>query len=1498
MAKLTATFDIEDKMSRKLRGLSRSLRHFGSTAEEAESALERLGNVRATPTLSVIDTATGTIRTIQGNMEELDRYTASPTIEVVERISQTLDQVERRLNDIDNSTATPIINAIDRITQTLDQIDRRLSDLDGSTASPRVDVDDQATPIIDGIQGKLDALKGTTLAIAAAGGITGASALEKGISSMEQNARSSAVTGIAVSDVRNIINDIYYNQKSGNSREEVSISFKNMAQQTDLRGNALKTASEISNKIAMIHEKDVPEVDRSLSSMIKNFQIDSTRAGDNLAYVFKHAGDQYEDLLDTFNEYSSSFVDMKLLPEQVGAAFVAGTKGGARNFDDMADSIREFNLRRREMSDDQVAAFKEVLGTKEMKKMFKGFEDGSYSGQEAMYRLANGLAKFKNENERAAIATTLIGTKYEDMKQPILDMAAAIDKPIKATGELNKQFDDIRNNNPMTPISDAGRNVQKIMSDIGNVVITNVAPAFEKLNKWLNSKEGQQQIEEMKKAISDFANAFGAVIVPAIQYGIEHFEVIAPIVGAATIAITGLGVAVFGIIPAINKFRDAVDFIKGLGGRGRNQDIPPISGDDDQRDEDSSNSRSERRRRERRGSGGLRTVGKIAGKALIPLGVGLAAIDIATSTGDDRKNAIGSAAGGLGGAAAGAAIGSVVPGVGTVIGGIVGGLGGAILGGKIADTIDLNAIQQKLTSFKGAVATTLFSGDWWSSKWNGALGWAEGKWGNITEQWSVFKEAIGNTLFNAEWWAGRIGYAVGWAEGKWTGVMESWNGFKETVGNTIFNGEWWASKWNGAVAWAGEKWTGVVETWNSFKDTVGNTIFNGEWWSEKWNGAIAWGSDKWGNIVESWNSFTTALGDTVFNSEWWSTKWTETTEWGKGVWEGATDTWNSFVEAMGNSLFNKEWWTSKWESAISWGQGKWAKVKEWFDGVSGSFNEGREAGKSAATGGNTKIQKHAKGGIITRPHLGLVGEAGPEAIIPLSSSRRGRALDLYAQTGQALGVRPYADGGIVGGSVSVPDSASATASLNVNAISVQGTDKEAEMYGQQFVASVAQGINSNVVSLDAWKKNNIQTPMNSVAQEAVGFGSNTVRSFSAGQNATPTNTGSYLNNQVKQPFQVLQGGASQWGAGTITGFRSGQNATQIGTRPYLVANVHQPFDETKGKGQSWGLGTAGEFVTGMRSQGPQVREAAKYLAQQVEKTFKEELGIHSPSRVMMKNGMWTAMGIVKGLDSVDIKGFAENQAGSLAAAFSGMGAVGGNVSEWIRAAMMITGVPESWYGPLVTKAMKESTGNPRAINLWDSNAKRGTPSKGLMQTIDPTFNAHKMKGMNDIWNPIHNTVAAIRYIQSRYGTIFNTPGIKSMARGGGYKGYAKGGIINRHHIAQVGEGNKKEVVIPLEQYRNRALNLLGYAQQELGVSPTASTQVILPEEEVQTVKSVMSRSTQAVNQGIRDIILEFSGENHYSNEMDAQKVGEIAVNAVKKALEEEYFESGEAIIDG
>jgi WXG100 family type VII secretion target len=118
----------------------------------------------------------------------------------------------------------------------------------------------------------------------------------------------------------------------------------------------------------------------------------------------------------------------------------------------------------------------------------------------------------------------------------------------------------------------------------------------------------------------------------------------------------------------------------------------------------------------------------------------------------------------------------------------------------------------------------------------------------------------------------------------------------------------------------------------------------------------------------------------------------------------------------------------------------------------------------------------------------------------------------------------------------------------------------------------------------------------------------------------------------------------------------------------------------------------------------------------------------------------------------------------------------GNVEEWIREAIKIlqaNGIPvtDANIDEIWTIIEKESGGNPHALNDWDSNAAAGTPSKGLMQCIDPTFQAHKLPGHDDIYNPIDNIIAGVRYTFSRYGGFEGHPGLASMAGGGGYQGY-------------------------------------------------------------------------------------------------------------------------------
>ncbi|MER5516916.1 transglycosylase SLT domain-containing protein [Streptomyces sp. NPDC002763] len=99
-----------------------------------------------------------------------------------------------------------------------------------------------------------------------------------------------------------------------------------------------------------------------------------------------------------------------------------------------------------------------------------------------------------------------------------------------------------------------------------------------------------------------------------------------------------------------------------------------------------------------------------------------------------------------------------------------------------------------------------------------------------------------------------------------------------------------------------------------------------------------------------------------------------------------------------------------------------------------------------------------------------------------------------------------------------------------------------------------------------------------------------------------------------------------------------------------------------------------------------------------------------------------------------------------------------NLDGWIKQSLQIMkskGIPGSYDG-LKRNIMRESGGNPSAQNNWDVNAQKGTPSKGLLQVIDPTFNAYHVNGTaKSVTDPVANITAAANYAAHRYGSIDN-----------------------------------------------------------------------------------------------------------------------------------------------
>lgn len=148
------------------------------------------------------------------------------------------------------------------------------------------------------------------------------------------------------------------------------------------------------------------------------------------------------------------------------------------------------------------------------------------------------------------------------------------------------------------------------------------------------------------------------------------------------------------------------------------------------------------------------------------------------------------------------------------------------------------------------------------------------------------------------------------------------------------------------------------------------------------------------------------------------------------------------------------------------------------------------------------------------------------------------------------------------------------------------------------------------------------------------------------------------------------------------------------------------------------------------------------------------------------------------------------------------------VEQWrgvATKALQMTGqFTETNLKALLYRMNMESSGNPKAINLWDSNAKKGNPSKGLMQVVPTTFAAYAMPGFDkDIWDPLSNILASIRYTLDAYKGSLTAGWLKS----GGYaKGigkiniadlipqYRAGGFPEQYSLFMAGEQGRAEIL--------------------------------------------------------------------------------------------------------
>lgn len=239
-----------------------------------------------------------------------------------------------------------------------------------------------------------------------------------------------------------------YTQAYGKSLDEVTEALAKVIQNIDgARSASDKALGDMTKQAlttAKVMDENVGAVTRAVSNILRNELAPNAEAAFDVLIRGQQEGvNKSEDLLDTFNEYSTIFRDLGLSAQDALSLLSQGLRAGARDSDTVADALKELDIRVKDLSAKD--ALKE-LGL-DANKMAQAFAKGGPKAREALDKILDALRKVEDPAERSQLAVELFGTKAEDMAKAIsglnLDTASKeIGKFKNAVQEADKAFQD------------------------------------------------------------------------------------------------------------------------------------------------------------------------------------------------------------------------------------------------------------------------------------------------------------------------------------------------------------------------------------------------------------------------------------------------------------------------------------------------------------------------------------------------------------------------------------------------------------------------------------------------------------------------------------------------------------------------------------------------------------------------------------------------------------------------------------------------------------------------------------------------------------------------------------------------------------------------------------------------------------------------------------------------------------------------------------------------
>lgn len=392
---LTTTLEFQDKMTRQLTNLLRSIRGLLNGLDDVEDVA---GDVEDALDDLFDDFDLGPIEDLDDALSDAERE--------AERLRREMDEVDRAEGEID--------------TQEISRLERALRD-----AARAGDEVSESLDHVDEVAGHLEVIGGMATAGGAVitAGLTAAAVsahgMDQALGILQANVGATDQEMIGMSET---VKELF---STGlvETPLEAAEAYGRLRQLLEGTDDQIGKVAEgaLALEKASFGNLDQAGIAKALDMMQGQWATDPIKGLDMIATAYQRVGDKADDLLDTVWEYSGQFKEAGLSAEQMMGMFVAGADK-AFNFDKLGDAFKEsFGIRlNKALDENALGALEGIFGEDKLFKMLDQIKAGGKEAEQAIMTITAGIAAIQDQGLQDDVLGSVFGTQYEDVGREAL----------------------------------------------------------------------------------------------------------------------------------------------------------------------------------------------------------------------------------------------------------------------------------------------------------------------------------------------------------------------------------------------------------------------------------------------------------------------------------------------------------------------------------------------------------------------------------------------------------------------------------------------------------------------------------------------------------------------------------------------------------------------------------------------------------------------------------------------------------------------------------------------------------------------------------------------------------------------------------------------------------------------------------------------------------------------------------------------------------------------